>query len=416
MTQVVIVGAGPAGIAAACRAAEGGTAVTLIDENALPGGQIWRQGLGSSLDKNARYWLDRLNKSSASVRWGQTVVDIAASEVLVQQEDDALEGIAYDKLILVTGARELFIPFPGWTLPNVMGTGGAQALLKAGMPVEGLRVVVAGSSPLLFAVAGNLAKAGAKIVCIAEQAARLKLARFALGTLRYAPHKMIEGMGYTRHWFGAPYKLNTWIKEARGDAQVREVVLTNGSKEKVVPCDIAACGYGLVPNGELALLVGCEHRGGATLVDELQRTTVDDILCAGELTGVGGVDISITEGEIAGLTAAGNESAARELIPKKTRQLRFVRLLDNCFALKEQLRKLPTDDTIVCRCEDVTYGELKHQTQQRSAKLYTRCGMGPCQGRVCGPALNYLFGWDTNKVRFPVVPTRIGDIVAGVES
>ena len=416
MTRVVIVGAGPAGIAAACHAAESGATVTLIDENSLPGGQIWRQGLGSSLGKIARYWLDRLNKSSSSVRRGQTVIDIVDSQVTVQQKDDALEGIAYDKLILSTGSRELFIPFPGWTLPNVMGSGGAQALLKAGMPVEGQRVVVAGSSPLLFAVAGNLAKAGAEILCIAEQAARLNLARFAMGTLRYAPHKMIEGMGYARHWFGAPYKLNAWIKEARGESQVQEVVLTDGSKEKVIPCDIAACSYGLTPNGELALLAGCEQRGGATLVDELQRTTVDDILCAGELTGVGGVDISITEGKVAGLLAAGNESAARKLIPKKIRQQRFVRLLDNCFALKEQLRQLPSDDTIVCRCEDVTYGELKHQTRQRSAKLYTRCGMGPCQGRVCGPALKYLFGWNANKVRFPLTPTRIGDIAAGVNN
>lgn len=412
MMRIVVIGAGPAGIAAACSAAEAGAGVTLLDDNLYPGGQIWRRDLKGQLDKQGRFWLDRLDKANVSVRCGRTVIDIVDSQLVVRQEDEALEHITYDKLIIATGARELFIPFPGWTLPNVMGAGGAQALLKAGMPMEeGTRVVVAGSGPLLFAVAGNLAQAGAKIVCIAEQTSRMNLTKFALGTLRYAPSKIAEGMGYARHWLGAPYKCNTWIKEARGDAQVTEVVLTNGQKQKVFACDMVACAYGLVANGELTALAGCKQKDGLTVVDELQRTTINEIFCAGEITGIGGVDLALTEGQIAGLAAGGNESTARQLIPVRNKQRRFGVLLGKCFALKERLQQLPKDDTIVCRCEDITYGELKNQTDQRSAKLYTRCGMGACQGRVCSPALQYLFGWDTNKIQPPAAPTRIGDYV-----
>jgi len=210
--------------------------------------------------------------------------------------------------------------------------------------------------------------------------------------------------------------LNNWIKEARGDSQVREVVLTNGEKQRTVLCDMVACSYGLVPRLELAALAGCKHKNGAIMVNHLQETSVEGIFCAGEMTGIGGVDISITEGQIAGLAAAGNEQAVKYLISRQTKQLRFVRLLDDCFALKDQLRELPTDDTIICRCEDVTFGELKSQTDQRSAKLYTRCGMGPCQGRVCSSILAYLLGWQPNKVRPPVFPIKVGAFLSKLVS
>ena len=408
MTKVVVVGAGPAGIAAACRAAESGANVTLLDDNPNLGGQIWRYGAGASAPRKAKRWFNQLDNADVIVRTGETVIDIIGLAVQVLTEGGSSYSIAFDKLILATGSRELFIPFSGWTLPNIMGAGGAQALLKAGMPVKGLRVVVGGSGPLLFAVAGNLSKAGAKIVCIAEQAGKMQLTKFALGTLRYSPSKMLQGVGYTWNYSPAPYRLNTWVKEARGDSQVREVVLTDGEKQRIEPCDMVACAYGLVPNVELASLAGCKQENGRAVVDLLQRIPINqNIFCAGEITGIGGVELAITEGEIAGLAAAGNEKAAIILVSKRTKQLRFARLLDNCFALKDQLRDLPTDDTIICRCEDVTYSELKNQTDHRSAKLYTRCGMGPCQGRICSNSLAYLLGWQANSVHPPAIPTKI---------
>jgi len=442
MTRIVVVGAGPAGIAAACRAAESGAIVTLLDGAPYPGGQIWRSATGGplvdSVPRKAKRWFNRLDKVGVSLRTTETVIDIMGSSVQVQKEQGGLdsprpvatqrgEWIAFDKLILATGARELFLPFPGWTLPNVMGVGGAQALLKAGMPVKGLRVVVGGSGPLLFAVAASLAKAGAKIVCVAEQTSRVQLAKFALGTLRYEPAKLVQGIGYMLQYFPAPYWPNTWVKEARGDSQVREVILTNGKREWIEPADIVACAYGLVPSAELAALAGCKQENGRLVVDHLQRChghpgrvgtgwkPVSRFFAAGEITGIGGTELAITEGEIAGLTAAGKEQSAAKLIARRERQQKFARLLNQSFALRPQLKSaladLP-DDTIVCRCEDVTFGELKNQADQRSAKLYTRCGMGPCQGRVCSSALQYLLDWEPNKVRPPLFPTKIGDFIS----
>ena len=415
MTRIVVVGAGPAGIAAACRAAESGAMVTLLDGEPYPGGGTWRHSIDYSVPRKAKRWFNRLDKVGVSLRTAETVIDITGCSVQVQREQGGLDSIAFDKLILATGAHELFLPFPGWTLPNVMGGGGTQALLKAGMPVKRLRVVVGGSGPLLFAVAASLAKAGAKIVCVAEQTSRVQLAKFALGTLRYQPARIVQGMGYMLQYFPAPYWPNTWVKEARGDSQVREVVLTNGKRQWIEPADLVACAYGLVPSVELAALAGCNLRSQiAVVVDELQRTSIEGIFAAGEITGIGGIDLAITEGEIAGLAAAGKESGTRtaKLIARRERQQKFARLLNQSFALKPHLKQLPADDTIVCRCEDVTFGELKNQADQRSAKLYTRCGMGPCQGRVCSSALQYLLDWEPNKVRPPLSPTKIGDFIS----
>ncbi len=412
MTRIVVVGAGPAGIAAACRAAESGAMVTLLDGEPYPGGGIWRHSIDCSVPRKAKRWFNRLDKVGVSLRTSETVVDITGCSVQVQKEQGGLDSIVFDKLILATGAHELFLPFPGWILPNVMGVGGAQALLKAGMPVKRLRVVVGGSGPLLFAVAASLAKAGAKIVCVAEQTSRVQLAKFALGTLRYQPAKMVQGMGYMLQYFPAPYWPNTWIKEARGDSQVREVILANGKRQWIEPADLVACAYGLVPSVELAALAGCKQENGRLVVDSLQRTSIEGFFAAGEITGIGGTDLAITEGEIAGLTAAGKEQSAAKLIARRERQQKFARLLNQSFALKPQLKHLPADDTIVCRCEDVTFGELKNQADQRSAKLYTRCGMGPCQGRVCSSALQYLLDWEPNKVRPPLFPTKIGAFIS----
>ncbi len=469
MTRIVVVGAGPAGIAAACRAAESGAMVTLLDGEPYPGGGIWRHSIDYSVPRpvrnskeaknmrektkisngarKAKRWFNRLDKVGVSLRTSETVVDITGRSVQVQREQGELDSIAFDKLILATGAHELFLPFPGWTLPNVMGVGGAQALLKAGMPVnpasprggvKRLRVVVGGSGPLLFAVAASLAKAGAKIVCVAEQTSGMQLAKFALGILRYQPAKMVQGMGYMLQYFPAPYWPNTWVKEARGDSQVREVVLTNGKRQWIEPADLVACAYGLVPSVELAALAGCKQENGRLVVDNLQRTSIEGFFAAGEITGIGGTDLAITEGEIAGLAAAGKaketadytdytekekkqklksvKSVVNKLIARRERQQKFARLLNQSFALKPHLKQLPADDTIVCRCEDVTFGELKNQADQRSAKLYTRCGMGPCQGRVCSSALQYLLDWEPNKVRPPLFPTKIGAFISNTES
>jgi NADPH-dependent 2,4-dienoyl-CoA reductase/sulfur reductase-like enzyme len=176
-------------------------------------------------------------------------------------------------------------------------------------------------------------------------------------------------------------------------------------------CDYLACGYGLLPNTELARALGCEVEQGAVKVDIWQRTSISNVLCAGEGTGVGGVDLALVEGRIAGLTASGRASEAQAHFAQRGKWRGFAARLARAFAPRAELRTLAQPDTIVCRCEDVCHEELRTQPGWRSAKLHTRCGMGPCQGRICGNATDFLYGWRPDAVRTPISPARAGSII-----
>jgi len=165
-------------------------------------------------------------------------------------------------------------------------------------------------------------------------------------------------------------------------------------------------------------MLGCVVDGGRVRVDEWQRTSVAGVYCAGEPTGIAGVDAALAEGEIAGLHAAGKIVPAgdvRRLFAIRRREHRVARAMERAFALRAELRDLPRDDTILCRCEDVTRGMVDPAWSFRQAKLYTRIGMGPCQARVCGPACEFLFGWRGQTTRAPTVPAAVGTIAGGPE-
>jgi NADPH-dependent 2,4-dienoyl-CoA reductase/sulfur reductase-like enzyme len=171
-----------------------------------------------------------------------------------------------------------------------------------------------------------------------------------------------------------------------------------------------ACGFHLVPNTELAQLLCCAIVGGFVAVDDYQQTSVADIYCAGEPTGIGGVEAAVVEGKIAGSAAADQWDHARELFGIRKRNMAFANALDRAFELRDELKELATDSTIVCRCEDVQYGKLTEYNDFRMAKLQTRCGMGACQGRICGAAVEFLFGWNDRSVRPPIVPVRMENL------
>jgi len=406
--DVIVVGAGPAGIAAAVRAADGGQRVVLVDESPNTGGQIWRHRPGAPMPAAARRWLARVERSGARVFVGTSVVDAYgdadAGFVLVAERQGRPLTLRAKRLMLATGARERFLPFPGWTLPGVVGVGGAQALLKAGMTVAGTSVVIAGSGPLLLPVAASLRAAGARVALVAEQAPAGRVASFVAGLWR-RPAALLDAARYRAGFARTPYRLGWWVLEARGTHVVREVVLTDGRVTRVVRCDLLCTGYGLVPNTELPRLLGCATDGGVVGVDDEQRTSVRGVWCAGEPTGIGGVELALVEGEIAGLSAA--DALAREghaLLARRARLRRLAASMARAFALRAELRDAVTNETIVCRCEDVAFGAVRAEWSPRQAKLYTRAGMGPCQGRVCGPALSFLCGWPGDTVRAPVAP------------
>jgi NADPH-dependent 2,4-dienoyl-CoA reductase/sulfur reductase-like enzyme len=405
--QVAVVGAGPAGIAAAVCAAEAGAEVVLLDEAPRPGGQIWRHRRRQEVKGSARLWLERFERSGAKLLPGAEVVVAERDRLLAQlsASEQTLE-VRADSLILATGARERFLPFPGWTLPNVIGVGAAQSLLKSGASFAGKRVVLAGSGPLLLPAAAALRSGGARVVFVAEQASPTAVNRFARNLLR-RPGKLAEAALYRARFLSAPYRTGVWIESAGGDSRVREVTLRGASRSWTFPCDVLCCGFGLVPNVELAYLLGCVVAGDRVPVDERQETSLSGVFCAGEMTGVGGVERALVEGEIAGLSAAGREREARRLLPARARLHAFARSLEETFALRGELARLPGPETIVCRCEDVPLSRIDPSWSRRQAKLITRAGMGPCQGRVCGPALEFLFGRGTDSARPPLRPAPL---------
>ncbi|HEY1435611.1 MAG TPA: FAD-dependent oxidoreductase [Thermoanaerobaculia bacterium] len=411
--DVAVVGAGPAGIAAACRAAESGARTLLLDEGLVPGGQIHRHRPGASAPEAARSWIERLARSGASVLAGASVFDVVPEGGgfrLAAESADGARVVTAGRLVLATGARELFLPFPGWTLPGVMGAGAAQALLKSGAIFAGRVAVVAGSGPLLLPVAASLAKAGAKVALVAEQAGWASLASFTGGLVRL-PRKLLEAARYRSAFSAAPYRSRTWITEAKGADRVESVVVTNGRTSRAVACDLAAVAYGLVPNTELARLLGCALRGGAIAVNALQQTSVAGVFGAGEPCGVAGLEVAVAEGEIAGLAAAGRaDASAHALSAVRASGRTFAARMDRAFRLRPALRALARPDTIVCRCEDVTLAAVSSSASARESKLASRAGMGPCQGRVCGPALQFLFGWDSDTVRPPARPALMGHL------
>ncbi len=411
--DILVVGAGPAGLAAAYRAADSGRRVTVVDDNPAAGGQIWR---GKPSSPEAQAWFEKIRSVDIEFINGARVFQSGPGMLLAETSHGVCE-LNYTSVILATGARERFLPFPGWTLPNVMGAGGLQALVKTGLPVEGKRVVVAGTGPLLWAVAAYLRASGADVLLIAEQASSLRLARFGLGLI---PHrgKLGEAWRFRKEFSrkGAKaqslrYLSGCWISAAHGKEKLESVTLFRRGKRWQMSCDYLACGFHLVPNVELAELLGCVIEDGRVKVDEFQKTSVAQVYSAGESTGIGGLELSLVEGEIAGLASAGKREAARKLFPVRDKQRRFADLLNRTFELRDELKQLVEPETIVCRCEDVTFGRLRAHDSWRSAKLQTRCGMGPCQGRVCGNAVEFLLGWRAESVRPPVSPVRVESLI-----
>jgi D-hydroxyproline dehydrogenase subunit alpha len=562
--DVIVVGAGPAGVAAAVSAAEAGRSVILLDDAQRAGGQVWRRPPGRALPAAARRWLGRLERSGVQHIAGATVVDagttsagaaevatcrggtvtegtgssgavlsaLVAGVVGPGQASDAAASVAgsgdvhqqlprqeqtkiVDKvqasgsdedraapvratdaggdraasraqpagaggnravhwvlaerrsggallvrapaLVIATGARERFLPFPGWTLPGVVGVGGVQALLAGGMPVAGRRAVVAGSGPLLLPAAAALARAGARVVEVVEQADGRAVRGFARSLWR-TPARLVLAAAYRAAFAGAPYRTGSWVVRAEADVAdpvagaalaavaalaadapvgagvaLTSVTLTDGRHSRTVACDLLCTGYGLVPATELAQLLGCAVAASGVIVDDAQRTSVPGVWCAGEPTGVAGVDAALVEGKIAGLDAAlsagriagpgaarlESESAnARAALPARllrarARQHAFARAMDAAFELRPELRARVAADTVVCRCEDVRWDAVRACAGARDAKLAVRAGMGPCQARVCGPALEYLLGWTmtANSVRAPVSPALVATLI-----
>lgn len=411
--RVVVVGAGPAGLAAAIEAARRGRRVVLVDERDGGGGQIWRDAARRGPGRAVK-WLQRLGSAGVECRWQTAVVSAdAGAKTLFVNGPQGASTVSFDRLVLATGARELFLPFPGWTLPGVVGVGGLQAMIKSGANFRGKEILLTGSGPLLLPVAALASRAGAKLVAVAEQTPAAELAWFTQRLWQY-PGKVVAAASYRLRFLKTRYRSGQWLEAVTdaGDGRL-QAVLTDGATGKRVDCDLVTAGYGLVPASELGLLLGCEARpNGALVVDADQHTSESGVFAAGEICGVGGADLGLAEGRIAGAAASGGK--ARSIWRRRRTHLRaFAAAMEEAFRPRDELAARPTADTIICRCEDVAWAAIDPDAGPRHNKLQSRCGMGLCQGRVCMPALKTLCGWDElSVVRPPIQPAPVSAFLA----
>jgi len=440
-TDLAVIGAGPAGLAASLAAAARGMRVTLIDSATAAGGQFYRRppaGLGArrpqSLHHQWRTWerlRDGLAASDVRLLTDHHVWCVEGESpgftVHALHEENPV-GVRADAVLLATGGYEKVLPFPGWTLPGVVTAGGAQAMLKGGLVVPGRTAVVAGTGPLLLPVAAGLAAAGVKVAELVESADPKAFGRHA----RALAPKLPEGARYAAQLLRHRIRFSPrhTIVEAHGTDRLEAVTVTaldadgrvRPGTERHIPCDTLAVGHGMLPHTDLAGTLGCRIDGLNVYTDDEQRTDVPGVWAAGEATGIGGAGLALAEGHIAGQSIAarlaGREPDPRSWAPAakvRTKLREFAAALDSVYAPPAHWTDQVTDDTVVCRCEEVTGGAVREAVEKlgagdvRTVKLLTRAGMGWCQGRMCGPAVAGLAGCELTASRRPFArPVPLG--------
>ena len=461
--HVVVVGAGPAGLSAARAAAEAGARVTLLDASHATGGQYWRHPARTheqltDEELGLQHGWDTYRTLDASVRSHPAVELVTSAQVwaaerrddgprlhvLVGEPDDAGRiplPLSPDAVVLATGAHDRTLPFPGWELPGVTTAGAAQALAKADGVAVGSRVLVAGAGPFLLPVAATLAAVGATVLGVHEASRAGVLARGWLDRpwrLAGTSGKLLELAGYAaghvRHRI--PYRIGEAVVAAHGQGRVEAVTIARldptwapiAGTERLVEVDAVCVSHGFTPRLELAVALGTAITAERFVdVDARQRTSSAHVWAAGETTGIAGVDAALAEGWLAGHDAAGgapDDRRARTAARRRAATHEVARRMAAAHGIPGQsagsspgwVRWL-TDDTVVCRCEEVTAGRLRDtaavtcSTDPVSVKLTSRAGLGICQGRMCAPAVTAILGAPGALESRPVVtPVRLGDL------
>ncbi len=422
--DVVVVGAGPAGLAAAASAAGAGCTVALLDSAAQPGGQYWRHPPGR-LDDVAHLHHDlptftalgaaALRHATALPRhhvW--TIIPTPSGFDVHALRDETSVVVSGASVVLAPGAYDRQLPFPGWDLPGVFAAGGAQALLKGHEVLVGRRVVVGGTGPFLLSVAAGLSAYGATVVGVFEANHPATWLRHP-AAVAGAMGKLAEGTGYVTTLARHRVRVHPRhaVVAALGDGHVDGVTVAEldarwnvvAGSQRTIECDAVAVGWGFVPQLELSLALGCDSRVDVdgsliTVVDEHQASSIPGVYVAGEAAGVGGAALALVEGEIAGRAAAdwlrGRVTRPSARLRRRRRaQRRFAMAMHLAHPVRDGWRTWLSPDTLVCRCEQVAVSAITDATQlgaddARTVKLLSRAGMGWCQGRMCGYAVSCL--------------------------
>lgn len=445
--ELAVIGAGPAGAEAAVIASRAGVKTIIIDSFSQSGGQYFKAMPSSfsalernSAEKEGDALAKKLAESPVTRLWDTLVWGIFDDEekhdgwLLTLYGQDAPKEIRARTLILVNGAYENPVAFPGWTLPGVINTGAALILLKTQRVAPGKRALVTGTGPLLLSAAAHLIAAGVEVVAVCENSQPFPKGIKYIPTMLGQWGRLVEGLNYfsTMIKGNTPYKTGWSVIEARGHDHVEEAVIAkldnNGvplaGTEKTVKVDTVVCGFGLTPNTDLARLLGCKveykpQKGGWIPVrDERLQTSVDGVYVAGDGGSIGGAENSRLEGRVAGaavaqktghMTSQEAEKIYRSLKPALAQQRRFGCLLGDLFTLKPGLSTLSKDDTIICRCEEITKKEILSAIDAGCdsvmwVKRYTRSGMGMCQGRSCSRQIAQIIAQRTGKSMDTILP------------
>lgn len=446
--DLAVIGAGPAGMAAAALAAELGLSVTVIDEQPAPGGQIYRaveRGIGLDIlgpDYGAgRVLAHALRRSGATYRPGATVWHVDPDGTLSLSAAGRTETLAARRILIATGGMERPVPIAGWTLPGVMGAGGAQILFKASNTLPEGRVVIAGQGPLLWLISAQLIRAGIKPIAVLQTTPRANLlgALHQFGGLWPGRHMLLKGLGLIREVRRARIPIHWGVLGLRalGAERLERVAWDGGTLD----ADHLFLHEGVIPHVQMTLALQLRHVWDEAqlcwrpVLDEWGQTSLERIAVAGDGGGIAGAIAAIWSGRLAALDAATRlgrlsrserDLRAAEMRRAHAREVALRPFLDALYRPVPSLLAPADPDIVACRCEEVTVGQIRAAARLGAAgpnqlKAYTRCGMGPCQGRLCGPTVAALIAAErgvpigevgTYRPRAPLKPVTVGELAA----
>ncbi len=456
--DLIVIGAGPAGMAAATRASVSGLSVALFDEQAAPGGQIYRSvALPALADEKILgpdyHYGAGLVKEFSEARLdyyhSATVWDIAKDNRLSVSLAGQSRQFQARSVLLATGAQERPVPFPGWTLPGVMTCGAAQILLKSSGLSPATPLVLAGSGPLLLLIACQLQRAGVEIAAVLETTPRRNYSR-ALGSLTGALRGwryLLKGMGLLAELKRAGISHLQGVSELRAEAGAEgclaSLSFSHKGRQQHIDCRSLLVHQGVVPNVQLSRAMGLEHRWNEDqqcwhpVTDCWGESSRAGVFVAGDSAGIGGALAAEQQGRLAAIHIARllqtlspdqQEQQAQPLRREIAQQLAVRPFLDRLYRPAQEFLS-PADETIVCRCEEVSAGQIRGFARAgcagpNQAKAFGRAGMGPCQGRQCGLTVNQIMAEELQRsheavgyynIRSPIKPMTIGELATLTE-